>query len=133
SLDGQVDWFDHLFTTVDRTLEIVSCIVNPTHPHARYGAMQSGFLVMHRVLQETVPDKAPAHAENMYLDLDLADVHLDFWDNVLASNIESAKVFCLQVCCFDESTGMGPSGLILATKDEELFSRIGFFAFQPSQ
>ena len=25
---------------------------------------------------------------------------------------------------------MGPSGLILTTKDEHLFSRVGFFAFE---
>jgi len=52
---------------------------------------------------------------------------------VLASRVEGAKLFCLQVCCFDESTSTGPSGLILTTKDGELFSRVGFFVFEPPQ
>ncbi|KAE9366762.1 HET-domain-containing protein [Stipitochalara longipes BDJ] len=134
SLVGQVDWFDHIFTKVDPMLEVGSCIVKPTHPQAPYGAVQSGFLMVQGLLQQTVMDEAstvPARAdqENEYLDLDGADVHLDFWDEVLASKVEGAKLFCLQICCFDESTTTGPSGLILTTRDEKLFSRVGFFAF----
>jgi hypothetical protein len=67
------------------------------------------------------------------LDLELADVHLDFWDEMLASRVESAKLFCLQICSFDESTGRGPSGLILVTKTGEEFYRVGIFTFEPPQ
>lgn len=52
---------------------------------------------------------------------------------MLASKIENARVFCLQICSFDESIGQGPSGLILVTRNGEEFSRIGFFTFEPPQ
>jgi hypothetical protein len=42
-------------------------------------------------------------------------------------------MFSLQICCFDESTGKGPSGLLLVTKDGKEFFRIGVFFFEPPQ
>jgi hypothetical protein len=137
SLVGQIDWFDHLFTKVDLTIEVKSCTVNPAHAQALYGAVRSGSLVIHGLLQETVLDEAAVPVgmdeDAEYLDLELADVHLDFWGEMLASRVESAKLFCLQICSFDESTGRGPSGLILVTKNGEEFSRVGFFTFEPPQ
>jgi hypothetical protein len=71
--------------------------------------------------------------DHEYLDLGLADVHLDFWDEILVSRLEGSRIFSLRICCFDESTGKGPSGLLLATKDGKEFSRIGMFLFEPPQ
>jgi hypothetical protein len=93
---------------------------------------------MHGLLQETVIDEvrdllALANERDEYLDLDLADVNLDFWQEILASKCQNAKLFCFQICSFDQSTGRGPSGLVLATKDGEEFSRVGFFQFLPPQ
>lgn len=135
---GMIDWFDHLFTEADPTLEVISCTTNPAHPQAQYGAVLSGFLIIQGIIQKTVLDEtsdspAPTNENTKYLDLDLADVHLDFWDEILASKVEGATIFSLKICCFDESTSTGPSGLILATKDGEEFYRIGFFAFEPPQ
>ncbi|KAH7079905.1 heterokaryon incompatibility protein-domain-containing protein [Paraphoma chrysanthemicola] len=138
SLVGQVDWFDHIFTEVDPRLQVLSCAVAPALPQAPYGAVQSGYLLMQGLLQRTVIDDEPVlpgqvSEEDEYLNLDLADVHLDYWDEMLASKTEGAKIFCLQICTFDHSTGLGPSGLILATKDDKEFSRVGFFTFEPPQ
>jgi len=137
SLVGQIDWFNHLFTKVDPAIEVMSCSVNPAHPQALYGAVRSGSLVIHGLLQETVLDGAAVpvgtNEYTEYLDLELADVHLDFWDEMLASKTESTKLFSLQICSFDESIGRGPSGLILVTKNGEEFSRVGFFTFEPPQ
>ena len=140
SLVGQVDWFDHNFTgtEVDPMLEVLSCVTNLTHLEAPYGAVQSGLLVIQGLLHQTVFINAPklsalANRGHEYPDLDLADVHLDFWDEILVSKVEGSRVFSLQICCFDESTGKGPSGLVLVTKDGKEFSRIGVFFFEPPQ
>ncbi|OAL45520.1 HET-domain-containing protein [Pyrenochaeta sp. DS3sAY3a] len=138
SLVGQVDWFNANFTEVDPMLEVVSCVTNPAHPQAPYGAVQSGLLTVQGLVQQTVFNGAPelpasTNEDNEYLDLDLADVHLDFWDEILVSKVEGSRIFSLQICCFDESTGNGPSGLLLATKDGKEFSRIGMFFFEPPQ
>lgn len=119
-------------------LEVLSCVTNPTHLEAPYGAVQSGLLVIQGLLHQTVFNNAPelsalAHKDHEYLDLDLADVHLDFWDEILVSKVEGSRMFSLQICCFDESTGEGPSGLLLVTKDGKEFSRIGVFFFKPPQ
>lgn len=138
SMVGQIDWFNHSFTEVDPTLEILSCIIKPAHAQAPYGAVQFGSLIVQGLLQETVFDNAPelpafTNDDIEYLDLDLADVHLDFWDENLLSKVEGSRIFSLQICCFDESTGKGPSGLLLATRDGKEFSRIGVFFFEPPQ
>jgi hypothetical protein len=117
-------------------LEVLSCVTNPVHLQAPYGAVQSGLLVIQGVVQQTVFNGAPelpalTNQDHEYLDLDLADVHLDFWEEILVSKVEGSRIFSLRICCFDESTGKGPSGLLLATKDGKEFSRIGMFFFEP--
>jgi hypothetical protein len=136
SVIGQVDWFNRNFTEVDPALEVVSSVINPAYPQAPYGAVQSGLLIVQGLLQRTVFNNAPelpalTNEDDEYLDLDLADVHLDFWDEILVSKVEGSRIFSLQICCFDESTGKGPSGLLLATNDGEEFFRIGMFFFEP--
>jgi hypothetical protein len=129
SVIGQIDWFNHAFTEVDSMLGVGPWTVNVTYRQAPFGAVQSGFLVIHGLLQEAVMDELPAPASTAHecLNLDLADVHLDFWDEVLASRVKDAKLFCFRVCCFNENTSIGPSGLILGTKDEQIFFRVGVF------
>ena len=135
---GQVHWFDHIFTEVDPNLKFETCTLNLAHPQAPFGAVKFGVLIMHGRLQETILDEAPAvpplaNEVHEYLDLALAEVHLDFWDDVLASKVKNAHIFCLQFCYFDANTSKGPSGLILATHNGEAFFRIGFFTFEPPQ
>lgn len=134
---GFVKWHDFMLTEVDPMLEVVSCITQPAHSQAPYGAVQSGSLTVRGLVQQTVSHGVPEfptlmNEDNEYLDLDLADVHLDFWET-LASKVEGSRIFSLQICCFDETTGKGPSGLLITTKDGKEFSRIGMFFFEPPQ
>lgn len=135
---GFVKWHDFMLTEVDPMLEVVSCTTQPAHSQAPYGAAQSGSLIVQGLVQQTVFHDAPElptliNEDSEYLDLDLADVHLDFWDETLASKVEGSRIFSLQICCFDETTNKGPSGLLLTTKDGKEFSRIGMFFFEPPQ
>lgn len=117
SSDGQVDWFDHLHTYVDPAMSIESCATTPTYSKVPYGTVVSGSLIINGLLQETVLEKtssppsspsSPLSASfalaNEYLDLSLAEIHMDFWDDTLASIIRDSKIYCLRVCCFEEKT-----------------------------
>ena len=124
-----------MITKSDAALRTVSCMINPAHPQAPYGAVQldTGYLIMEGLVQETVmtgTSESPTSTseEGDYLDLDLADAHLDSYDE-----ISGCDMFSLQICCFDSSTCMGPSGLLSATRDGKDFSRIGMFTFEPPQ
>lgn len=133
---GFVKWHTFMHTEIDPRLELISCITQPAHPQAPYGTVRSGSLIVCGLVQQTVSDNNPefpalTNEDNEYLDLDLAHVDLDFWDETLASKIDDSRIFSLQICCFDETTGKGPSGLILTTKDGKEFSRIGMFFFEP--
>ncbi|KAI3320521.1 hypothetical protein HD806DRAFT_506649 [Xylariaceae sp. AK1471] len=137
SLEGQVDWFDHLQTKVDRHLSILACDVMPTFTQAPYGTVTSGSLVLSGHLQgaamcdidKSFPPSSPGLGD-IFLDLALAHIDLDFCDNTLISKVAGSQLFCLQVCCFDEATLNGPSGLLLVTEDGRTFSRIGIFGFR---
>ncbi|KAL6823390.1 heterokaryon incompatibility domain-containing protein [Trichoderma camerunense] len=138
SLDGQVDWFDHLQTTVCSKLSFMDYKVKPTYEQAPFGTLTSGSLTVNGLLQETSLQtldkprmKSLLDSDQEFLDIYCAETHLDFLDESLASKIKGSRLFCLQICCFDEATSTGPSGLILETKDNQNFTRIGFFTFQP--
>ncbi|KAH7117333.1 hypothetical protein EDB81DRAFT_243074 [Dactylonectria macrodidyma] len=143
SLSGQVDWFDHVQTMVDPSVMIVSCKATPAYENAPYGKVSSGALTIRGRLQKTAledelsPKSASTassgQADNEILDLEMADIHLDLWDEALKSRIRRCKLFCLQICSFDETSSRGPSGLILATEDERLFRRVGVFFFEHPQ
>lgn len=144
SLVGQVDWFDDTMTAIDQKVVIVSSATTPLYPGAPYGQVTSGSLVIHGYLQEAVltgelpstETSFPVQPEDVtgeVLDLDLAATMLDFWDEVLVERIRGCKVYCLQICLFEEDSRSGPSGLILVTQDEKTFRRVGVFEFEPPQ
>ena len=93
-------------------LQVGLCIVTPTHLQALYGAIQSGFLMVQGLLQKTVMDEASTilalvDQENEHLDLELADVHLDFWDKVLVSKAEGAKLILASNLLFPRKHSYG--------------------------
>ncbi|RBR20328.1 uncharacterized protein FIESC28_05292 [Fusarium coffeatum] len=144
SLVGQIDWFDGKMTTIDRRVVIVSGSTTPMYPGARFGQVSSGSLVVRGYLQEAVltgelpstQSSFSVHPENVtgeVLDLDLATTELDFWDEVLEERTRGCRVYCLQICLFEEDSRSGPSGLILVTQDEMTFRRVGVFEFEPPQ
>ena len=137
SLVGQIDWFDGKMTAIDRKVVIVSGATNPLYPGARYGQVSSGSLVVHGCLQKAVlAGELPVQPEDVTdeaLDLDLATTMLDFWDEVLEERTRGCRLYCLQICVFEEDSRSGPSGLILVTQDEKTFRRVGVFEFEPPQ
>lgn len=131
---GKVIWQDAEFTEVDSELEIRDCSITLAHSHAPYGAVKDAYLVVDGLLQPAILTgilNRPSYGrkDTDYLDLNLADCYLDFHGEDLADMTRDAKLFCLQICKFDEMTSMGPSGLILATSNCEEFWRIGRFGF----
>ncbi|KAH7230880.1 heterokaryon incompatibility protein-domain-containing protein [Fusarium tricinctum] len=144
SLIGQVDWFDSTMTTIDPGVMIISGTTALMYPGARYGQVLSGSLVIHGYLQEAVLTEEllctetlfPVQSKNVsneVLDLDMATTALDFWDDVLEERTRGCKVYCLRICLLEEDSRRGPSGLILVTKDEKTFRRVGVFEFEPRQ
>lgn len=144
SVDGQIDYSYDSNTETDPGLLITSCVINSVYENASYGAVKSGYLKLCGSLQfadHTVPEwtrnaTAPVRHLVSYqlqtkLDLRLANVHPDAWDDVLVLIVDNALIYALQICPFDETSGYGPTGLILATRDDEIFWRIGMFEFEP--
>ena len=99
----------------------MSCIVNPAHAQALYGAVRSGSLKIHGLLQETLLDEAgvPVGTDEdaKCLGLELADVHLDFWEEMLASRVESASSSVFRYALSTKAPEEGHQGLILAKKN----------------
>jgi hypothetical protein len=80
-------------------------------------------------LKEVSNSSTVTEEELGHLDLKLANTYLDFCDPVLGDKTQDAQLFCLQLLVFDEEDLMGPSGLILVSKDFENFYRIGYFEY----
>lgn len=133
SVDGEIDYFDSLHTEVDSELAIESCFAVPTYKEAPYGSVESGSLTIHGHLQEALwLDSSPSlpSSSGEVLDLRVATVHEDFFEDTSGCKNDKPTLYALQVCIFDEETGAGPSGLILA-QDGDKFKRVGVFTFQP--
>ncbi|KAF4459941.1 HET-domain-containing [Fusarium albosuccineum] len=131
SVDGQIDWFDHLFTAVDPRLAIIACNTTPRYSEAPYGQVTSGSLVIYGCLQRAVLESnfGPLHED--ILNLGAATTRFDYTEKVLESKIHGYRLFCLRICLFEPSSRVGPLGLVLATEDERVFRRIGVFDFEP--
>ena len=107
---------DRYFTTkVDPDLIVVSHDIVPTYLRAPYGAILFGSLVIRGHLQATRLRNtkfnwlAPMPRQNEdFFDLNAACVKFDCWSNEFRLKVQSFKIYCLQICLFEEDQSEGP-------------------------
>jgi hypothetical protein len=132
AVTGTVYWYGQR-SPIDTVFRIDASSVEPTHPQAPFGAVQSGYLVVHGLLQRTSLIRHGDGAKSAAGDLDIRSDHsLDYDISILRRKFGTADFFGLQVCIYDAATKEGPCGLILATNDGKIFERIGIFDLSPS-
>jgi hypothetical protein len=131
---GEILWASEIATQIDSDLRFEECTTILTSPQAPLGAIQSGRLVVYGRIQRTNTefDRFKQHTpQSGLLDIASASKILDhnFSDIDTLHHFENTEWYCLQLCIFEENTETGPCGLILATKDGEVFERVGMFWF----
>jgi hypothetical protein len=135
SLNGSIAWHKHMLTTVDPDLKVRSSQVELAHVEGSYGAVLSGCLnVQGHLGRGTLSSNMPNNSELEYIeavDLKNAEIFLDYDGS--DSSVRIAETFCLQICKFDETKRLGPTGLLLVKVDEKQYRRIGLFHFRPLQ
>jgi hypothetical protein len=135
SLNGSIAWHRHMLTAVDPDFQVRSSQVELAHAEGPYGAVSSGSLnVQGHLGKGTFSLNMPNDFEFQHIEainLENAEISWDY--DGLGSSVGIPEISCLQICKFDKTKRLGPSGLLLVKVDEKQYRRVGLFHFQPLQ